>query len=116
MIDGKFLNLTSRKHKFGTGKLPFPLAPVTFSIGGGTTDVATISLGGIVSSRSIRMAGDKMNDAIMSYIRQNKNLLIERQKEEINHKIYNLENLHNLFGLIPCNTCACSGYIIQGQK
>ena len=47
---------------------------------------------------------------------QNKNLLIERQKEEINHKIYNLENLHNLFGLIPCNTCACSGYIIQGQK
>lgn len=34
----KFLNYTSRKHKFGTDKLPFPLSPVTFSIGGGTTE------------------------------------------------------------------------------
>lgn len=38
----KFLNLTSRKHKFGTAKLPFPLAPVTFSIGGGTTESSGI--------------------------------------------------------------------------
>lgn len=38
----KFFNMTSRKHKFGTGKLPFPLAPVTFSIGGGTTESSGI--------------------------------------------------------------------------
>lgn len=38
----KFFNQTSRKHKFGTGKLPFPLAPVTFSIGGGTTESSGI--------------------------------------------------------------------------
>ncbi|MFZ2353403.1 rod shape-determining protein [Paucilactobacillus nenjiangensis] len=61
-----------------------PTGSMVVDIGGGTTDVATISLGGIVSSRSIRMAGDKMNDAIMSYIRQNKNLLIgERTAEQL---------------------------------
>ncbi len=38
----KFFNLTSRKHKFGTEKLPFPLAPITFSIGGGTTESSGI--------------------------------------------------------------------------
>ncbi len=38
----KFFNATSRKHKFGTEKLPFPLAPVTFSIGGGTTESSGI--------------------------------------------------------------------------
>lgn len=38
----KFLNYTARKHKFGTEKLPFPLAPVTFSIGGGTTESSGI--------------------------------------------------------------------------
>lgn len=38
----KFLNLTSRKHKFGVERLPFPLAPVTFSIGGGTTESSGI--------------------------------------------------------------------------
>lgn len=38
----KFLNKTSRKHKFGTDKLPFPLSPVTFSIGGGTTESSGI--------------------------------------------------------------------------
>ncbi len=38
----KFFNLTSRKHKFGVDKLPFPLAPVTFSIGGGTTESSGI--------------------------------------------------------------------------
>lgn len=38
----KFLNYTSRKHKFGTERLPFPLAPVTFSIGGGTSESSGI--------------------------------------------------------------------------
>jgi len=57
-------------------------------IGGGTTEVAVISLGGIVVSRSIRTAGDEMNEDIMNYARQKYNLLIgermaERSKIEI---------------------------------
>lgn len=61
-----------------------PTGSMVVDIGGGTTDVATISLGGIVSSRSIRMAGDKMNDTIAQFVRQNKNLLIgERTAEKL---------------------------------
>lgn len=61
-----------------------PTGSMVVDIGGGTTDVATISLGGIVSSRSIRVAGDKMNDAIAQFVRQNKNLLIgERTAEKL---------------------------------
>ncbi|MDU4240300.1 MAG: rod shape-determining protein [Limosilactobacillus fermentum] len=61
-----------------------PTGSMVVDIGGGTTDVATISLGGIVSSRSIRMAGDKMNDAIAQFVRQNKSLLIgERTAEKL---------------------------------
>ena len=60
-----------------------PTGSMVVDIGGGTTDVATISLGGIVSSRSIRMAGDKMN-AIAQFVRQNKSLLIgERTAEKL---------------------------------
>jgi len=52
-------------------------------IGGGTTEVAVISLGGIVISRSLRVAGDEMNEAIISYARQKYNLLIgERTAEQ----------------------------------
>ncbi len=61
-----------------------PTGSMVVDIGGGTTDVATISLGGIVSSRSIRMDGDKMNDAIVQYVRQHMNLLIgERTAEKL---------------------------------
>jgi rod shape-determining protein MreB len=53
-------------------------------IGGGTTEIAVISLGGIVISRSIRVAGDKMNESIVQYSREQFNLLIgERTAEEI---------------------------------
>jgi rod shape-determining protein MreB len=57
-------------------------------IGGGTTEVAVLSLGGIVYARSIRVGGNKMDEAIISYIRRNHNLLIgestaERIKKEI---------------------------------
>ena len=57
-------------------------------IGGGTTEVAVLSLGGIVYSRSVRVGGDKMDEAIIAYIRRNHNLLVgessaERVKEEI---------------------------------
>lgn len=57
-------------------------------IGGGTTEVAVLSLGGIVYSRSVRIGGDTMDDAIVNYIRRNHNLLVgestsERIKKEI---------------------------------
>lgn len=53
-------------------------------IGGGTTEVALISLGGIVYSRSVRTAGDELDDAIISYMKRNYNLMIgERTAEEI---------------------------------
>jgi rod shape-determining protein MreB len=57
-------------------------------IGGGTTEVAVLSLGGIVYARSIRVGGNKMDEAIISYIRRNHNLLVgestaERIKKEI---------------------------------
>ena len=53
-------------------------------IGGGTTDVAIIALGGVVTSTSIRHAGDKMNEAIIQYMRKRHALLIgERTAEEL---------------------------------
>ncbi|QBP18750.1 rod shape-determining protein [Acetilactobacillus jinshanensis] len=61
-----------------------PTGSMVVDIGGGTTDIATISLGGIVSSQSVRIAGDKLNSAIANYIRQHYNLLIgERTAEKI---------------------------------
>lgn len=57
-------------------------------IGGGTTEVAVISLGGVVSSRSLRIAGDEMNEDIIQYARDKFNLLLgERTAEEIKIKI-----------------------------
>ena len=51
-------------------------------IGGGTTEVAVISLGGIVTSRSIRVAGDEMDEAIIQYIKRTYNLMIgERYRQ-----------------------------------
>lgn len=53
-------------------------------IGGGTTEVAVISLGGIVTSRSVRIAGDEMDDAIIQYIKKTYSLMIgERTAEQI---------------------------------
>lgn len=57
-------------------------------IGGGTTEVAVLSLGGIVYARSVRVGGDKMDEAIISYIRRNYNLLIgESTAEKIKKEI-----------------------------
>ena len=65
-----------------------PTGSMVVDIGGGTTEVAVLSLGGIVYSRSVRVGGDKMDEAIISYIRRHQNLLIgeasaERIKKEI---------------------------------
>ncbi|MBM3133864.1 MAG: rod shape-determining protein [Chloroflexi bacterium] len=61
-----------------------PAASMIVDIGGGTTEVAVISLGGVVVSRSIRIAGDEMDQEIIQYARQRHNLLIgERTAEEV---------------------------------
>ena len=65
-----------------------PTGSMIVDIGGGTTEVAVLSLGGIVYARSVRVGGDKMDEAIISYIRRNFNLLVgessaERIKKEI---------------------------------
>src|SRR5687767_2756242 len=65
-----------------------PTGSMVVDIGGGTTEVAVLSLSGIVYSRSVRVGGDKMDEAIISYMRRNHNLLIgettaERIKKEI---------------------------------
>ena len=65
-----------------------PSGSMVVDIGGGTTDVAVISLGGIVVAQSLRVAGNKMDDAIVRYIRRVYNLMIgDRTAEEIKIKI-----------------------------
>ncbi|OUM96092.1 MAG: rod shape-determining protein [Thermobacillus sp. ZCTH02-B1] len=61
-----------------------PTGSMVVDIGGGTTEVAVISLGGIVTSRSIRIAGDEMDEAIIQYIKRTYNLLVgERTAEQL---------------------------------
>src|SRR5574340_1064990 len=65
-----------------------PSGSMIVDIGGGTTDIAVISLSGIVYSRSVRVAGNEMDDAIMQYLKKKNNLLIgERTAEAIKMEI-----------------------------
>ncbi len=65
-----------------------PVGSMIVDIGGGTAEVAVISLGDIVTSRSVRMAGDNLDNAIIQYVKRKYNLLIgERTAEEIKIKI-----------------------------
>jgi len=65
-----------------------PSGNMVVDIGGGTTDIAVISLSGIVYSRSVRLAGNEMDDAITQYIKRKYNLLIgERTAEQIKIEI-----------------------------
>lgn len=78
-----------------------PICNMVIDIGGGTTEVAVISLAGIVCSRSIRVAGNKLDAAIMQYIKRNYNLLIgETTAETIKISIGNAypdpENLETI--------------------
>ncbi len=69
----------------GTGmKVWEPTGNMVVDVGGGTTEVAVISLGGIVSSESIRVGGDEFDDAIVQFVKKEHSLLIgERTAEEI---------------------------------
>jgi rod shape-determining protein MreB len=65
-----------------------PSGNMVVDIGGGTTDVAVISLAGIVYSESVKVAGDKMDEAIMNYIKRKYNLLIgEPMAEQIKFEV-----------------------------
>lgn len=65
-----------------------PTGSMVVDIGGGTTEVAVLSLGGIVYSRSVRIGGDKMDEAIIAYIRRNHSLLVgESSAERIKKQI-----------------------------
>jgi rod shape-determining protein MreB len=72
-----------------------PSGNMVVDIGGGTTDIAVISLSGIVYSRSLRVAGNQMDDAVMEYVKRKYNLLIgERTAERVKIEIgsaYRLE-------------------------
>ncbi|HEV2952402.1 MAG TPA: rod shape-determining protein, partial [Actinomycetota bacterium] len=59
-----------------------PTGNMIVDIGGGTTEVAILSLGGIVYPRSVRVGGDKMDEAIIGYIRRNHNLLVGESSAE----------------------------------
>ncbi|OGN03560.1 MAG: rod shape-determining protein [Candidatus Staskawiczbacteria bacterium RIFCSPLOWO2_01_FULL_40_39] len=58
------------------------VANVIVDIGGGTTEVAVISMGGVIASRSLRIAGDKLNEDIIRYLREERNLLIGEPSAE----------------------------------
>ena len=60
-----------------------PTGNMVVDIGGGTTEVAVISLGGIVSSRSIRIGGDELDESIIQYMKRTYNLLIGERTAEI---------------------------------
>jgi len=65
-----------------------PTGNMIVDIGGGTTEVAVISLGGVVTAKSVRVAGDKMDEAIIQHLKRNYNLLIgERTAENIKMSI-----------------------------
>jgi rod shape-determining protein MreB len=65
-----------------------PTGSMIVDIGGGTSEVAVISLGGIVTSKSIRVGGDELDESIINYIKKSYNLMIgERTAEEIKIKI-----------------------------
>ena len=59
-----------------------PFGNLIVDIGGGTTDIAVISLGGVVASSSVKVAGDNFDQAIMNYVRQNHSLFIGEETAE----------------------------------
>ena len=93
-----------------------PIGTMIVDIGGGTTEVAVLSLGGTVLSESVRVAGDEINDSIAMYLKKNHNLAVgERTAEEIKIKIgsafpndefdqttMEVRGLHLLSGLPRC--------------
>ena len=77
-----------------------PTGNLIIDIGGGTTEVAIISMSGIVFSKSVRIAGDEMNEAIVNYIKKKYNLLIgERTAEAVKIKIGSASPMDELMAM-----------------
>lgn len=81
-----------------------PTGSMVVDIGGGTTEVAVLSLGGIVYACSVRVGGDKMDEAIISYIRRTHNLLIgestaEKIKKEVGCATINSDSESNVISI-----------------
>jgi rod shape-determining protein MreB len=103
-----------------------PSGNMIIDIGGGTTDVAVISLGGIVVSRSIKIAGDELDESISKYIRKKYNTMIgERSAEELKLSIgsaYKLEENfkeirgRNLLTGLPITINVSSDDMLQALK
>ncbi|MBX6378044.1 MAG: rod shape-determining protein [Clostridia bacterium] len=73
-----------------------PTGNMVVDIGGGTTNVAVISLGGIVTHRSIRVGGDEMDEAVVNYVKRTYNLLIgERTAEEVKIAVGSAYQVHD---------------------
>lgn len=74
-------------------RIKAPRGSMIIDIGGGTTDIAVISLGGVVGSQNIKIAGDHLNEAIISYIRDEFKIIIgEKTAEELKVAIVSLED------------------------
>jgi rod shape-determining protein MreB len=110
-------------------KLPIqdPVGSLIVDIGGGTTEVAVISLGGLVASQSIRIAGDEMDEAVVSHLKKNYNLAIgeltaERIKIEIGsaHPLEEEKTMEvkgkDLFGALPRKVNVTSQEIREALK
>jgi len=93
-----------------------PSGNMVVDIGGGTTDIAVISMSGIVYSRSVRVAGNEMDEAVMQYLKRKYNLLVgERTAEQIKMEIgsaYPLEKTanHGSERPQPYRGCAANGH------
>jgi rod shape-determining protein MreB len=77
-----------------------PVGNMIIDIGGGTTEIAVISLAGTVFSKSIRIGGDEMNEAIIEYLKKTYNLLVgERTAEDIKMRIGSAYPLEEEMGM-----------------
>jgi len=87
-----------------------PSGSMVVDIGGGTTDVAVISMGGTVVSESIRVAGDKFDESIIKYMRKRHNLLIgERTAEEIKMSIGSAYPRREIMSMQVIGRCLATG-------
>ncbi|MGC8964663.1 MAG: rod shape-determining protein [Brevinematia bacterium] len=87
-----------------------PAGHMIIDIGGGTTEIAVISLGGIVVSKSIKVGGDKFDEAIIQYLKKNHNLLIgETTAEEIKKTIGSASPLQEVLTMEVKGRDAISG-------
>lgn len=78
-----------------------PVGSMVIDIGGGTTEIAVISLGGIVSDTSVRIGGDEMDEAIVQFMKRNYSLLIgERTAEEIKQRLGSAVKMENELSMV----------------